>query len=170
MEFNADDAMRIARWFIVTRPKMKRAAMFVGGVDEVVNEAMLRLCKNSNGLKKYQLSSCVVRNVMWSIANMTRTKMRQDRALRSTAIARNMLVDGEQEQYAASREVSELVMREVSRLGDREYAIITARMTGETLDEVGCTHRITKERVRQIEGKAIRKMTPNLKYLELDIR
>lgn len=143
--------------------------MWVGGVDEVVNEAMLMLCKNSNGLVKYQLSSCVTRNVLWSIARMTEVKVRQDRVLESTAIARDVWVDDMQEECAMSHELSELVMREVSLLGDREFEIVTARMSGKTFAEVGFSHKITKERVRQIEQKAWRKLEPKLQYLKHEL-
>lgn len=170
MEFNAEEAMRIARWFIVSRPRLKRVAMWLGGVDEVVNESMVMLCKNSNGLKMYTLSTCVTRNVRWAIANMTHTKTRQDMSLKSKAIAKTAWVEPEQECFAASRELSELVKKELVSLSDRDYEIVTERMLGKTLQEVADSHKITRARVRQLEHRAWRRLAPSLEYLEGEVQ
>jgi RNA polymerase sigma factor (sigma-70 family) len=47
----------------------------------------------------------------------------------------------------------------ISTLSDREYSIIKKRFwEGKTLEEVGIDYKVTRERIRQIESKAVRKI------------
>lgn len=43
-------------------------------------------------------------------------------------------------------------------LSYRERSVVELRMQDETLEEVACKFKVTRERIRQIEGKAIRKL------------
>ncbi len=43
-------------------------------------------------------------------------------------------------------------------LNDKEYDIVVQRTLGKTLEEVGQTKQVTRERIRQIESKAIKKL------------
>lgn len=46
-------------------------------------------------------------------------------------------------------------------LKDREYEVLIQRMQGKTLEEVGLELDLTRERIRQIEAKAIKKLNSN---------
>jgi RNA polymerase sigma factor (sigma-70 family) len=48
--------------------------------------------------------------------------------------------------------------RIISCLTEREQGIVTARMEGKTLSEVGESYGVNRNRIRQIEAKAMRKM------------
>jgi|GEM_PF-5368906 len=48
------------------------------------------------------------------------------------------------------------ILREsIGRLDERSRAVITARLKGERLEEIGKSYGVTKERIRQIEKKAV---------------
>lgn len=48
--------------------------------------------------------------------------------------------------------------RRFNRLGEREQEIITARLAGETLETIGRRLGVSKERVRQVEGEALKEL------------
>jgi RNA polymerase sigma factor (sigma-70 family) len=53
----------------------------------------------------------------------------------------------------------EKLMQSVEKLPPRPRDIVQQRLSGRTLDEIGKTHGISRERVRQIEGKALEFLT-----------
>ncbi|WP_207478373.1 sigma-70 family RNA polymerase sigma factor [Arenibaculum pallidiluteum] len=63
---------------------------------------------------------------------------------------------------AAGSALRGLVTEALGRLTDREADVLRRRFgllgTEETLEEIGATYRVTRERVRQIEAKALRKL------------
>ena len=52
--------------------------------------------------------------------------------------------------------ITELLTK--AMLSDREVKVLSMRLTGSTLGEIGAFVGVTRERVRQIEAKAIRKL------------
>lgn len=67
------------------------------------------------------------------------------------------------EQVALSREMATTIRREMSCLSPRERHIINLRFgldnnDEHTLEEVGAIYNVTRERIRQIEAKALRKL------------
>jgi len=64
---------------------------------------------------------------------------------------------------ATGRHLREIIMRELNELTDRERTVLSLRFgfddgSPRTLEEVGAIMKLTRERIRQIEGKALRKL------------
>lgn len=64
---------------------------------------------------------------------------------------------------ATGRHLREMIMRELNELTDRERTVLSLRFgfdngSPRTLEEVGAIMNLTRERIRQIEGKALRKL------------
>lgn len=167
------DALQIARWFIVSNSRVKRRAMKLGGVDEVANEAILRLIQNKNGLNKYALSTCICKNVLWAIADMSKKKRQCDAVVDCQHIARDLHIDAVQEQEAESAEQLEVLNDAINLLGDeRKAKVLQLRFDGNTYREIAGILKISTERARQVELKAIRDLrcSDRLKALEGDFQ
>lgn len=77
------------------------------------------------------------------------------------ADSRNSVVDtktGEPSDNVSEEETRELVNRAISKLPSRLREIINWRVRGKTMDEIAGFMKITKERVRQLEAKAMGRM------------
>jgi RNA polymerase primary sigma factor len=64
---------------------------------------------------------------------------------------------------ATGRHLREIILRELNELTDRERTVLSLRFgfddgSPRTLEEVGAIMKLTRERIRQIEGKALRKL------------
>lgn len=163
------NALRIARWFIVSDAKLKRTAMWLGGVDEVVNQAMIGVLKRFEALGNYKLSTVVVNNVSWSMADMVEKKVRHEKYLTESKLARYDYYEDDPADSACSNEVKSIVRSKVSLLPDREYAIVVERMGGATLQTVAISHRVTRERIRQIEQRSWRDLRKSLEHIGSDL-
>lgn len=165
---NGLDALRIAKWFIARDPRLKRRAMRLGGVDEVASEAVFRLIQNSNGLKKYKLSTCVCKSVLWTIGDLSRKKRQHNDISACWYIGRDLRVDAVQESVAEACELAKILNDAVKDIcGERKAMILSLRYQGSTLDEVSSMLKVTRERVRQLEASAIRKLQTSARIGEI---
>ena len=73
-------------------------------------------------------------------------------------VSHELTVPDIQFEFAVKKELTERLSLCLESLSYRERLVVEQRMQEATLDEVGYVLKVTRERVRQIEGKAIRKL------------
>jgi RNA polymerase sigma factor (sigma-70 family) len=63
-------------------------------------------------------------------------------------------------------EEAAIAKKAISQLPTREQNIFYDRLEGKTLEEIGKALKITKERVRQIESRILKKLRKQLSHLQ----
>ena len=73
---NEIEVVRVMRWWIAKSPKRRRMAMEVGGFDEVVQEAYLRMLRGAKPKRKYMMTTIATNQVNWAIGKLWMKKNR----------------------------------------------------------------------------------------------
>lgn len=156
------DVTNVIRWWLVKKAPRHylRMVMSVGGVREVVQETCLSFIRSKHPDIPYHWSTVAINQTRWTLLRMYKrhTKRANAVAVFLNETLHNLTIPDEQIDIAISKELSSRAMECLDMLSYRERTILELRMEGMTLDEVGQIMLVTKERIRQIEGKAIRKL------------
>jgi len=157
------DVMRFCRWRISKSPDLVRMAMHCGGFDALINETWIRMQLRKLTLPELRWTT-IWGNYLWWTALALWKSRKPERFERKCR-------DDFQEEYTpqyADYYAADMVRHELMSLTYREREIIKLRYgLGDgytcTLEEVGRIFKVTRERVRQIESKGMRKLSRNMK-------
>ena len=165
---NVEEINHLINWYLSSTPKLKRRAMAVGGFSDVRDETWVRLLKHCSD--EWRLTTVVCQAVRWTLYVMEGHQRKQD-AFEQSILRNNQpptahqggTYEGMAVATAVKKELRERIDRVLKTLTYREREIIRLRYGlgdgyGYTLEEVGRIFKITRNRVREIESKAVRKM------------
>lgn len=156
------DVTSVMRWWLVKKAKKRylRMAMAVGGVREVIQETCLTIIRSPCKDISCHWTTAAVNQTRWTLLRMVKQHSKRES---SEAMFLGMSHEwNTQDTQVATTERIELFeamhfcMKRV--LNYRERSIVEQRMQDATLDEVAVMFKVTRERIRQIEGRAIRKL------------
>lgn len=157
-----EDVTNIMQWWLVKKADKRylRMAMRVGGVREVVQETCLAILNTRPSIISCSWTTAAINKTRWTLLLMLKRCMVKENAnevfLRE--MSHELTVPDSQVAIVMQKELSERMSLCLETLSYREKAITELRMQGMTFDEIGHVFRVTRERVRQIEAKAIRKL------------
>ncbi len=97
-------------------------------------------------------STAAINQTRWTLLRMYTTRMKPV----SYKNLHELTISDEQVAIAMQNELAERISLCLNELSYRQRAIIELRMQGMTLDEVGDVMKVSRERIRQIEHKAMR--------------
>ena len=149
-----EDASRLIRWSLATNDNLKRMAMIVGGFREVEQSVFVQLIEKPPP-DSVSFSTAIVNQTRWMVHKMYDKRKRLvkgDIPKARAAYVINLSSDLEKEEMRKSIDLA------FESLNTRDVKIIKSRMEGKTFESIGRDHKISKERVRQIEAKIIRKL------------
>ena len=161
------DVTNIMQWWLVKKADKRylRMAMLVGGVNEVVQETCLAILNTRPSKLSCSWTTATINKTRWTLLLMLRNQMtREGKAnvfLRE--ISHDLIIPDIQTAIAMRKELAERMELCMKCLSHREKVVLDLRMQDMTLEEVSYVLKVSRERVRQIEGKAIRKLkAPNV--------
>lgn len=85
----------------------------------------------------------------------TETYVKSGRAM---TLAEGLVVPNPGRDEGRAHEAREIIVRHLDRLAAKEWAVVRQRMCGLTLREISANMGLTKERVRQIEMRAVKRI------------
>lgn len=157
------DVTNVMKWWLVKKAPKKyvRMAMLVGGVREVVQETCLTILQTANPPNvTCHWSTAAINQTRWTLLRMFKqwTAKAVKEAVFLHESSHDLTVANEQVAIAIRKELAEQMSICMEILNYREKIAIDLRMQDMTFDEVGHVLKVTRERVRQIAAKAIRKL------------
>lgn len=158
-----EDVTNIMKWWLVKKSHKKylRMAMRVGGVREVVQETCLAIIKVRHKDISCHWTTAAINQTRWTLLLMFKrymTKADAD-AVFLREVSHELTSPDRQIALAVQNELVERMKLCLKTLSYRERSIVELRYNDSmTYDEVGHVFKVTRERVRQIEAKAIRKL------------
>ena len=165
---NEIEVVRVMRWWIAKSPKRRRMAMEVGGFDEVVQEAYLGMLRGAKPKRKYMMTTIATNQVNWAIGKLWMKKNRDiieepsglflPVPAADNVVGECIVNERREEIWKVARQImiAHFDANDRKSAASRSYDMLLRRMKGETLEEVGKAHSVSKERVRQIVSRAIR--------------
>ena len=152
--WDADEVIRIIRWWLAKTKKRKRLAMAVGGFNEVVQEVCLNLLKYPPKTE-VALTRAICNHTSWTLSRMW-AKICD---LKFVGDCPDIAGPDRTTSTAFAREQS-LNLRRIlcETLSDRTAGVVWQRMQGATYQEIGDRLGVSQVRARQIECKGIHQL------------
>ena len=153
------EVYRICKWRLATCDALKRHAMFCGGFDEVCQAVMLNLIKMPPP-DNVKITTGVVNQLRWTLSRMMQIKVRQWKIEEDEDACSPQFYNSDLSAAMELKELQRDIERsfEASGANERDRDVVYRRMNGETFESIGEVHKVTRERIRQIEGRQIRRM------------
>lgn len=153
---DAKNFLRIAKWFIAKDKKTRRNAMLAGGFNEVIQQSFSGVARARE--KGIPLTTATVNNVRWQALRMAETALSRRRAEDADCdlykiAERRWMFDS-----LVHSELKQAVNRILQTISCREREILELRSEGHTHSQIASALGVTKERIRQIEQRGIRKL------------
>lgn len=158
----AREAQRIGRWYICQDRNLKWQAMVVGGVEDVVQEALMRLIRTTQDqTPRYKLSTLVCQSVRWALSWMLYNHRRFTRSTREPQrqrLAQYLACPATHEQLVEQQDLSEFVRLAFKQLplSYRQRWVLNRRIEEATYREIAEELGVSPARVAHLEHTSLR--------------